>query len=253
MTRKAHIVAVAICILAACEPARAQDPIFSSVPVAHNWSGFHLGAFAGGGWADVSATQLFSEESGRFYPRTDGPYGFDADGFIAGVQAGYDRQLGQFVFGVAAEVGWQKFDVTGKDPFSPPTPVPDSENYTSFESDWHGSLTARAGIAMNRLLVYARGGLAFLDASAVAVDPCRRSFCGQTTITATGSEVLFGWTAGVGMEIAITDHWTLGAEYRYYDYDDITVSGLASDLLTYTQDVGLEEVHTLRGFVNYRW
>lgn len=65
-----------------------------------------------------------------------------------------------------------------------------------------GSVRARGGYAFNRFLAYATGGL--------------------------GIEDSVGWTVGGGVEYALTDHWTVGAEYLHHDF----IGGHKADVLT---------------------
>ena len=124
---------------------------------------------------------------------------------------------------------------------------------TSFDSKWFGSLTGRVGIPLDRLLIYAKAGVAFLDAKASTVDRCARSFCQQTAIDASGDDVLLGWTVGAGAEAAVTERVRVGVEYRFYDFELFEVSGIANNALEYHQDVELDGIHTARGFVNFVW
>ncbi|TIS12923.1 MAG: porin family protein, partial [Mesorhizobium sp.] len=67
----------------------------------------------------------------------------------------------------------------------------------------------RLGYAFDRFLVYGDAGVAFTKYKIAETEPFPDSFGG-------GSRV--GWTAGLGAEYALTDHWTAGAEWNYYDF-----------------------------------
>src|SRR5712691_11249551 len=73
-----------------------------------------------------------------------------------------------------------------------------------FSNPWFGTLRARAGYAMNNILLYATAGIAYgggqIDFGAVSE-----------------SHSDFGWTVGGGMEVALTPHWSAKAEYLYVD------------------------------------
>lgn len=234
-------------IAGSSELAHAQEPLLSGTPIADNWTGFYTGAFAGKMWADVDVTELSSADFGPYFlPGV--PYGFDASGAIAGGQAGYDWQLNRFVVGVGAEMGYLDLRGSVEDPNSLPTGAP----VTTVESNLFGALTGRVGVAPGRVLGYVRGGIAFLDASGSTVDTCGRSFCGQTTIDASGEEVLTGWTLGGGLEVALSDRWSVGGEYRFYNFEDLEVSGISDPPAFYSQDIDVD-FHTIRAFANYRW
>jgi outer membrane immunogenic protein len=239
---------------AADVPLAPPDALLAPVPVAHNWSGFHAGIFAGWAWGNVEASELFTTAfGGNFYGPNSSPYDFSTDGVMAGALAGYDWQWNQLVIGLGADAAFMDLRGSVTDPNFPPVPLGNELPVTSFESDFNGSLTLRTGVAFGRALIYARGGVAVLAAEASTIDPCGRSFCGQTTIESHGDDVLLGWTAGAGIEAALTNHWRAGAEYRFYDFEELEVSGVASNFLTYSQNLDLGDVHTVRGFLSYAW
>ncbi|MER8849690.1 porin family protein, partial [Mesorhizobium australicum] len=77
--------------------AYAADAIVSEpVPVAasFDWTGAYIGVNAGGGFGTFNLA-----------PSGGGPGSIDLDasGFLGGVQAGYNWQVGQFVYGVEAD------------------------------------------------------------------------------------------------------------------------------------------------------
>lgn len=235
-------------------PARAQAPMLAATPIAYNWSGFYVGGFGGVAWSDIGVTELFTDAfGGNVYLFPGDSYGLSVEGFSGGGQAGYDWQWNRFVVGVGGEVGFMDLDDSVIDPNSLPVPAPEVQAFTTFESKWFGSLTGRVGVPFDRLLIYAKAGVAFLDVEASTIDTCGRSFCGQTTIEAFGDEVLWGWTVGGGAEAAVTEHIRVGVEYRFYDFQSFEVSGIANNALEYHQDVELDGIHTARAFVNYRW
>jgi outer membrane immunogenic protein len=235
--------------------AMAQSSVLSPTPMAYNWSGFYFGGFGGVAETDLHVTDLFTDAfGGAFYTPGGNPYDFDAAGLFAGAQAGYDWQWGGFVAGFAGEAGRMELDSSVINPWALPVPIGNKLPKTSFTSEWFGSLTGRVGYTpMDRLLVYAKGGVAFLDAEGSTVDTCARSFCQQTAIEATGDDVLLGWTAGAGIEAAAGPHLRVGAEYRFYDFEDLEVSGIANNFLEYHQTIDVEGIHTGRFFVNFVW
>ena len=63
------------------------------------------------------------------------------------MQVGYNWQSGQFVFGVETDA-----QLTGAD---------DSSGGLKFSIPWFGTLRGRAGVAVNNMLFYGTGGLAY--------------------------------------------------------------------------------------------
>ena len=117
----------------------AVAPIISE----YNWTGFYLGAFAGGVWG---RTDTFLSGSGV-------PIRLDADGLVLGVHAGYDWQLpNRVVFGlrVAAPFG------VGLDGSVPDPTFPTTVTHKG-ELKWGVLFTGQLGYAMGRWLPYVGG------------------------------------------------------------------------------------------------
>ena len=139
-------------------------------------------------------------------------------GIAGGGQLGYNWQTGQFVFGAETDIQASAAD----DTFAP----------WKFSNPWFGTLRGRAGYAMNNILLFATAGLAYgnLKAEAFGVNE---------------NKTLFGWTAGLGMEVGFTPNWSAKVEYLYMD--------LGSRFYTLTgTDNGLQASY-LRFGVNYHF
>jgi hypothetical protein len=97
------------------------------------------------------------------------------------LQAGYNWQNGQFVFG-----GETDLQVTGADDTFAPY---------KFSNPWFGTLRARAGYAMNNILLYGTLGLAYggVKGELGGLDE---------------SKTHTGWTGGLGMEVGFTPNWS---------------------------------------------
>ena len=113
-------------------------------------------------------------------------------GITGGVQAGYNVQYGQFVFG--GETDLQVTDAD--DRFAP----------WKFSNPWFGTLRARAGVAMNSVMLYGTIGLAY------------GSLKIQNALTSVSeSHTSAGWAGGAGIEVALMGNWTARTEYLYVD------------------------------------
>ncbi|MFD2030395.1 outer membrane protein [Ancylobacter dichloromethanicus] len=111
-----------------------------------------------------------------------------------------------------------------------------------------GTVRGRVGYAMDRFLPYFTGGLAWAN---VKVDENWTSYVDGAYIpglsgTASRSETLWGWTIGGGVEYAVTDNWTVKAEYLYADLGDINWDGAANTKIDMT-------MQTLKAGVNYKF
>jgi outer membrane immunogenic protein len=105
----------------------------------------------------------------------------DLKGAFAGGTLGYNVQMGQFVFGFEADAAWSDINHT--------------ETIFGFVTAHHkiqsfGSVTARGGIAVNNLLIYGKGGYAWMDNQISA---------SAFGLTLSESHFHNGWTIGGGI------------------------------------------------------
>jgi outer membrane immunogenic protein len=165
----------------------------------YNWMGPYIGANAGYQWGNVT------------HSRTD------PAGGVVGGQVGYNWQSGQLVFGVETDMQWSNAD----DVVAP----------EKFSNSWFGTARGRIGYAMNNVLAYGTGGLAY----------------GNLELRTAGlseSKTQVGWTLGVGAEVGLTPNWTARVEYLYFDLSE-------SSYFTGTSH-GLES-NVMRAGVNYKF
>lgn len=135
------------------------------IPASFNWGGGYVGGQIGYG--------IFT---------TDSAVLGDPDGMIGGVHAGYNWDMGDYVWGIEA-------DIDAVD-----------ENFDNGAGDINNTarLKLRFGRDLGRTLVYGTVGGVRVDG-----DVGGRS---QKDI---------GWLAGGGVDYALTDHWILGGEALY--------------------------------------
>lgn len=166
------------------------------------WQGPYVGVNLGYQWGSV------------------GNSGTKPSGVMGGVQAGYNVQYSQFVFG--GETDLQASDAD--DTFAP----------WKFSNPWFGTLRARAGLAWNNALFYGTVGLAY------------GSLKLQNNITGVSEQhTSAGWAGGLGAEMAFNRNWSARAEYLYVDLGG---SSFALDGLSH----GVQS-NILRVGVNYRF
>jgi len=105
-----------------------------------------------------------------------------------GVHAGYNFQSGNIVYGIENDFNYNAGD--GK----------------QTKLEWDASGRARVGYALDRTLIFATGGVAAAG--------------GKVDQPAIGKkdDILIGWTAGAGVEHAVTDNILIRGEYRYSDF-----------------------------------
>jgi outer membrane immunogenic protein len=96
---------------------------------------------------------------------------------------------------------------------APPIPFTISH---STSTDWLWTLRPRVGFAANNWLLYATGGVAVANVKAnwqYADDLAN-------TESASLSKTKVGWTVGGGVEYALSQAWSVKAEYLYVDLGD---------------------------------
>lgn len=193
---------LAASVLALCAgSATAQDSVY-------DWSGGYVGVQAGYGWGNSTGGVYIRSPSAPY-----GTAGFDPDGFLGGLYAGYNHQFGDnVIFGAEADLNYARLTAdVDSFRYENGDPVP-SGNSARAEMTWNGSVRIRAGYAFDRFLPYIAGGMAF----------GRYEFTPTYLVTGPlpGAKTQTGWTIGAGVDYAVTDNLIARVEYRYTDYGD---------------------------------
>jgi outer membrane immunogenic protein len=200
-----------------------EEPIPEAVVVpTYDWSGIYLGIQ--GGWK-------FGEDD---YEVTGADTSFDVDGPMIGGHVGGNMQMGNFVFGVEGDGEWA--DVDG-------TFTAGNGDEVSTTIEWQASVRGRVGLAWDRLLIYGTGGAAFAGTE-------NRIFDAGTATEETEDDTRFGWTAGAGVDVGLTQNLSAGVEYRFTDLGDEDYDSAIFPADTFTSDLSY---HAVRGRVSYRF
>jgi len=167
--------------------AAAPAPAFK----AFNWTGAYAGLNAG--YAFGKATKSASSAVG------------DLDGYSFGGTVGYNQQMNNFVVGVEGDLA--KTNIDG-------ATSTNSAKITSL-----GTVRARAGVAMDRALVYGTAGYAGGNMKV-------------STAAGSGTKWENGYAVGAGLEYAFTNNISAKAEYLFthlndknYNLTDVTTAG----------------------------
>jgi len=250
---KGHIIAGAL-FLAATTLASAADlkaPV-KETPKLFDWSGAYAGVHLGYGWGKSDYTDNEYNGFPPAFPTVN--WAVDTKGLFGGLQAGYNWQRGSAVFGIEGELGYLGLKGSAMQPGFDPFGVP-YDAFGEFDRGWYGGLGGRLGYAMNRTLIYAKGGAVYSDAKVRFIDNCTAAPCGNGSIDAS-KKVGWGYQIGGGVEHAVTDDWTIKAEYAYLDFGRKTITGVGltgmSTGITYNIGADLS-VHTVRIGVNRRF
>lgn len=212
--------------LAADMPLRGYTPVYLPPPPVFTWSGVYFGLNAGGLFANNKMTMngqgpiTSAAIAAGIVP---GAAKLNKSGFAGGAQAGYNWQAGSFVAGVEADINYvdAKKTTVSSYPVVPGVPLFGSiDTMSSARSTWLATARLRAGFAVDRLLIFGTGGLAF----GAAKNAVSMSWLGIPLYAGRESQVRTGWTVGGGLEYALTNNLTVKGEYLYYNLGGKTAS-----------------------------
>ena len=175
----------------------------------YNWTGFYVGVHAGYGggmkdWARIN---------------------FPATGALAGGQFGFNQQVGNLVFGLEADGSWSGMKGSRFEDIALPFQPTDFNQTVGTRIDSVVSASGRLGVAVDRWLVYGKGGLAWARESHTnsQINTIVGVPLPQTELLA-ASETRQGWLVGLGAEYAFLGNWSVKAEYDYLDFGTRSVA-----------------------------
>jgi outer membrane immunogenic protein len=194
--------------LPSAPPPQAPARYVPAVAPVYNWSGIYIGI--NGGYA-FGSTDWSSPGAGIVGTGT-----FNTNGGLVGGTAGFNFQSGQIVYGIEGDWDWA--DISGSSSNTTSTIDPAGICGTAgalacrfqTSSNWLSTIRGRVGYAFDRVMIYATGGGAAGDVKATFSNP-NTGFTGSTNSTE------WGWTAGGGIEAALTENITAKVEYLFVD------------------------------------
>jgi outer membrane immunogenic protein len=211
--------AVLVALLAACDLAQAADLSAPPVaPVPYTWTGLYIGGNVG-----YAGTTVDQAVSGGGTGSTEIP------GFLAGGQIGGNYQIGAIVLGAEAD-----FDGSTLTKTTTAGIVSGTE-----QIPWVGTFRGRVGLAFGRFLAYGTAGGGATEIRSVLNGGVNGS--ANTTITSGA------WTAGGGLEVAISDSLSARVEYLYLDTGTVNLAYIGPLAVT-----GRVEQNIVRAGLNYR-
>lgn len=181
------------------------------------WSGFYAGAHLGGSWGSSTPKGLSSDS-------------VSSDGFLGGLQGGFNWQYQQLVLGAEADVSLAGIDGMRF--------YPGSAAAVGVDMSWLGSIRGRMGFAWESLLLYGTAGIAFTGLGLETAGPAGFS---------STRESLRGLVYGAGVEMLLTPQISARVEALRYNFDGTTHHTAAGAL-----DLGAD-VTTVRAGINWRF
>ena len=210
------------------------------------WNGPYVGASIGRGSAELAGSATVSGGGGILN------HSVEANGPFGGIQAGFNKRIGNFFVGLEADLQTADFSGSTKISAGPLTYA------ASASLDWFATARARAGFATNAMLVYVTGGMAFggMDYDATVK-------IGNTSVHLSDG-IGVGFVLGAGVEFALRSNWSLKLEYQYLNFGDHSATGAISSIFNNycapptvrTTAVSTDfdtDIHTVRIGLNYHF
>lgn len=242
---KTRLVVAAVSSLALASPALAADlaPSYKApqlVSPAWNWTGFYIGANAGGGIArnpttlSISPNPLPGAAPIKSFTRSPA-------GFVGGGQIGYNYQFApNWLVGIEGDLqGSTEKESTCN--FA-------CEFHNTQRLDWIATVRARIGYTNGDWMYYVTGGGAW---AGIHQDFALALPGGPTIASSSVSQTNSGWTVGGGMETHLGGNWTGKAEYLYMDLGHIS-NQVAEDPVDTISTASNIHNHVIRLGLNYK-
>ena len=225
----------AVPALAADLAARPYTKAPSAIATTYNWSGFYLGLNGGAAWSRdcwFSVNQNLGEGCNS------------PTGGMVGGQVGFNWQWQSLVLGVEGSGDWAGLSAghLTTSPFTNPA----AHVILNGEINHIESVTGRIGAAFNNVLVYGKGGAAWIGSK------YNENAFGVLATAANATQS--GWVAGVGVEYGFSPNISAALEYDYYDFGNPTLpfTAVATQTFAFNEKIS-EQVQAVTVRLNYRF
>ena len=208
------------------------------IPLSENkkdFSGSYFGINTGYFWgrSNMLTTTTFVPNtyffaSGVAQINSNGSLTLNPDGFIGGLQAGFNRQMGGLVFG--AEMDFSSLHTTS---MHDTTVIYQSASPYAFtlhneiNTDWIFSARPRIGWAANKVMTYVTAGLAVTNLKSENTFSDNYLLPPSSNAFESSAELVtkLGWLMGFGFELALSNNCSLKAEYLYANFRRVSSTG----------------------------
>ena len=230
MHRGRWLVSAGLASAAFVAPAAAQSPDT-------RWQGLYFG---------LHGTFLSAETGTLLTPAGAPPILQVLEGPMGGAQIGYNWQLGGVVFGLEVDSS-----------FGMASSLVDID--ASLKADAMltavGSARARLGYSFGSFMPYVTGGLAWsvLEQGSTCAAGAAAGFCVTSGVFDTRStQLLLGWMAGAGAELALNTNWSIKAEGLIGTFTTQDYVG-AYAITNFTTPIDLNVSYSAKIGINYRF
>ena len=185
-----------------------RNTITSNPTTDATWAGSYIGALA-------SAAK--TSDNTAYYDSAFKGGQWDAAPTIV---AGYNWQKGNVVYGIEG-------DITG--PLASSKFYYEGDYKSNFNTDWTATLRGRVGITSGNALFFATAGIAASKGNIIGCEsPSDREYLAcEASIdnnVRTNTDTLTGFTAGFGLEYAVSSNLKLRGEYLHIAYPQLSIS-----------------------------
>jgi outer membrane immunogenic protein len=252
--------AVISCVLAStCGLARAADLAETK------WTGPYAGVNAGALWGSPHASTTVLQSIDSYFGPDDfpnvasaGSQSLTAHEFTGGAAVGYNWQVRGLVFGIETGVNAQHVRGAFQSVRTPSAYLPtDYTIRSSVENDWLWTLRPRLGLTSGPWMVYVSGGVAVGNVRAAWLYDSPQQGAREHGEV---SGIRTGWVAGAGVELALSNQWSIKTELLRVDLGSVAVTsnnvaytnGATFPLTTVRHSVDFQENLMTVG-LNYRF
>jgi opacity protein-like surface antigen len=205
------------------------------VTESEDWTGFYAGGHIGYGWGIVVVEDAYGMSGDQLEK-----FNYRISGWLAGGQAGYNKQMGNVVVGIEKDIslagitgnsGTQyRFGVLGTD------------------VNWIATLRGRAGVTFDDMLLYVTGGISAAGVNSWVVD----TFFNSDRDKYEYAHIRYGIVAGFGAEKKLDENWSVKAEYQLHSYGkhEVDLGMFDNQRLYVVDDLTL---HTVKLGINYNF
>src|SRR5262245_56152722 len=259
--RKLLLAGTAVAVVMAAGSAGAADlsrPVYKAPPPpipVFSWTGWYVGVHVGGAWGTKEWLDPVAFDGVSTFTLNDTTINnYGVNGFLGGVQIGYNYQSGPWVWGVEAQASWA--GIRGSDACGF---FAGKNNTCKTNVDALGSFAVRFGGTIDRAMLYVKGGLAW----AYERHRINGTFFGgkgsSTTATVTVEDKHWRWGGmlGAGVEFAFTNSISGKLEYNYMDFGTRSYTFAFPQVINFdgeTVDVKIRQnIHLVKVGLNFRW
>ena len=180
-------------------------------PVIYDWTGIYIGGQLGA----ASMNDTFTQQTTTALLTAGTATKTNPAAVVGGGEAGFNIEFAPVVVGF--EGTWTASYLSGTQVQTSISPA--ASVYTTSASHWYATATGRIGYAANDVLLYAKGGAAWMR-----VTYTEQTAAGAIMAMQSINDTRSGFTVGGGFEYGLNENLSLKLEYDFLDFGTKTYS-----------------------------